>query len=206
MYSIDETDISWATDRENKFKALSPEVEAQNADKFQFLNTTYPGVGDVTNEHFIVWMRTAALPRFRKLYGRIGKDIPAGSQISFDVQASACPKLPIAIDRPLRRARRPCARAVRRSLNALFLLCLSLSCSRLHLPPDLTDFVVSTFEGKKSLVISTLSWMGGKNPFLGIAYIVVGAICIFLSIIFAIKEFVCPRPLGDVRYLRWNLR
>lgn len=33
-------------------------------------------------------MRAAALPRFRKLYGRIEKDIPAGTQLKVDILVS----------------------------------------------------------------------------------------------------------------------
>merc|ERR1711937_1076450 len=33
---------------------------------------------DMTDEHFIVWMRTAGLPNFRKLWGRIDGDLKAG--------------------------------------------------------------------------------------------------------------------------------
>lgn len=53
-------------------------------------------------------------------------------------------------------------------------------------------------------VLSTVSWFGGKNDFLGIAYIVVGAICLLLAAIFGIKQATCPRRLGDVRYLGWK--
>ena len=28
-------------------------------------------------EHFMVWMRTAGLPNFRKLFGKIDQDLPA---------------------------------------------------------------------------------------------------------------------------------
>ena len=36
---------------------------------------------NTTNEHFMVWMRTAGLPNFRKLWGRINSDLKAGKYI-----------------------------------------------------------------------------------------------------------------------------
>lgn len=49
------------------------------------------------------------------------------------------------------------------------------------------------FDGKKSLVISTTSWLGGKNDFLGLAYLIVGAACLVLALAFAIKHKISPR-------------
>nr|GEX89905.1 mitochondrial proton/calcium exchanger protein-like [Tanacetum cinerariifolium] len=56
----------------------------------------------------------------------------------------------------------------------------------------------------KKLVLSTSSWLVGKNNFIGIAYLAVGGLCFFLAIAFTIIYLVKPRRLGDPSYLSWN--
>jgi len=66
------------------------------------------------------------------------------------------------------------------------------------------SFEVSQYGGTKSILISTRTVMGGKNPFLGIAYVVVGGICIVLGALFTATHLIKPRKLGDHTYLTWN--
>ena len=42
----------------------------------------------VTNEHFVVWMREAALQKFRKLYGWINQPIKAGTVLTFEIMSN----------------------------------------------------------------------------------------------------------------------
>lgn len=58
---------------------------------------------------------------------------------------------------------------------------------------DRPDFPASEYEGTKSIIITTKTVMGGRNPFLGIAYVVVGGVCILLGAVFTVTHLVRPR-------------
>ena len=122
----------------------------------------------------MVWMRTAGLPNFRKLYGHASGTLTAGNwTITIVDRTSGAPPASMA--------------------NALTPHTHPASAWR---PVDArghTEFPVTSFSGTKSVVLSTTSWLGGKNPFLGIAYMVVGSICLALFLGFLIRHLVKPR-------------
>jgi len=60
------------------------------------------------------------------------------------------------------------------------------------------NFKVKQFSGTKSVVLSQTSILGGKNPFLGIAYIVVGCICLVVGIVFLIIHIKCGKVTNDM--------
>jgi LEM3 (ligand-effect modulator 3) family / CDC50 family len=98
-------------------------------------------------------------------------------------------------------------------------------CDSLGSTNHILDFPVTEYGGRKTIIISTRTVMGGKNPFLGIAYVVVGGLCVLLGAIFTIAHLIKPRyfplsywtplyststsshsirKLGDHTYLSWN--
>lgn len=138
--TLKKSGIAWSSDVDSKFN--NPPADA-------------PGIriiDDFEDEDFIVWMRTAGLPNFKKLYRIIDTDLEKGTY-------------------------------------------------RIEIE---NNYPVDDFDGKKYVVLSTTSWIGGKNSFLGWAYIVVAIICIVQAVAFAIKHKVSPRKLGDTKYLDWN--
>ena len=62
----------------------------------------------------------------------------------------------------------------------------------------------NAYKVKKSIVLTNLSFLGAKNPSLGIAYIVIGALLILLALLFFITNRIHPREVGDCNYLPWN--
>lgn len=63
---INETGIAWEADLQLKYQ----KPEDEKVYEKMWINNT--------DEHFVVWMRPAGLPDFRKLWGRINKNLPAG--------------------------------------------------------------------------------------------------------------------------------
>ncbi|KAG8217375.1 CDC50/LEM3 family, partial [Butyriboletus roseoflavus] len=66
------------------------------------------------------------------------------------------------------------------------------------------NYPVQGFGGTKSLVISTVSWIGGKNPFLGWAYVAAASVFVLLALAGTIRHLFKPRRLGDMSLLSWN--
>ncbi|KAF9001981.1 CDC50/LEM3 family [Cyathus striatus] len=65
-------------------------------------------------------------------------------------------------------------------------------------------FPVLPYKGTKSFVISTVSWIGGKNPFLGWAYVASAALFVLLALLGTARHLIKPRRLGDMSLLSWN--
>ncbi|XP_061652125.1 cell cycle control protein 50B isoform X1 [Phyllopteryx taeniolatus] len=146
---LDGKGIAWWTDYNIKFRnpSITPLRNAFNGTAKPLfwsrpayeLDPSDPANNGFINQDFLVWMRTAALPDFRKLYRRItegnyANGLPAGNYT-----------LEIAYNYP-----------------------------------------VLSFNGRKKVVFSNVSWMGGKNEFLGIAYLVIGSLCVVMSVVMLI--------------------
>lgn len=67
VYDISSKGIAWDSDLNGRYK---------RPDNYKSIQWT-----DVEDERFMVWMRPAGLPNFRKLWGKIEEDLPAGKYI-----------------------------------------------------------------------------------------------------------------------------
>lgn len=59
----------------------------------------------------------------------------------------------------------------------------------------------------QSLVLSTNSWVGGKNDFLGVMFLIIGSLALATAFAFVLAYhagLVRRRKFGDTSQLSWN--
>ncbi|KAL1926440.1 hypothetical protein VTP01DRAFT_5769 [Rhizomucor pusillus] len=66
------------------------------------------------------------------------------------------------------------------------------------------NYDIRAYGGTKSIIISGTSFLGDRNPFMGLAYIIMGSVCALLGVIFLGWHFFRPRKLGDHDRLSWD--
>ncbi|KAI6710575.1 hypothetical protein JHW43_006905 [Diplocarpon mali] len=187
-YEMAQTGISWESDRElyeeTKYRWDEVLVPPNWIERYPngYSDAWHPRLKE--DEPFQVWMRLAGLPTFSKLAQRNDSATMKAGTYTLDIDHRS--SLPLLI--PSQHSRLSFKSKVLRSRTN----------------QTQTDFNVTEYGGTKSIIISTLTVMGGKNPFLGIAYVVVGAICIILGTLFTVTHLIKPRKLGDHTYLSWN--
>lgn len=158
--------LLWEVDTKVKFKNPISSVGGDLCSAFQEKNTIkppnwqkHPCELDVANADnngflnadFIIWMRVAALPNFRKPYRKLVRQDRFANGL----------------------------------LRGYYLLEIQ------------SNYPVDKFSGKKAFIISTASWLGGKNNFMGIMYIIVGSICTALGLSFIIIHIKFGHRLSE---------
>jgi hypothetical protein len=53
-------------------------------------------------------------------------------------------------------------------------------------------------------VLSTTTWLGGKNHLVGMMYLVLGAFCTAMAGVFAALHHSPPRLFADDRFMSWE--
>jgi len=137
-----ETKIAWASDREG----VLYNDPGSGTEGIRI-------VASFENEHFLIWMRIAAIPSFLKLYAKIDENMDSGV---YRIQVE-------------------------------------------------NNFPVHQFNGKKFFKLTTVEWSGGKNYFIGIAYLVCGVVLWILAFMFALKQIFNRRKMGDTAFLNWTI-
>lgn len=144
--------ITWYTDKNVKYRnpktdnLTLPEVFKDTVKPLYWKKPVYdldpldPTNNGFVNDDLIVWMREAAFPNFKKLYGILNRarpfeeGLPAGNY-TIDIDY---------------------------------------------------NFPVQHFRGRKEVVLTTLTWFGGQNHFLPIAYLVTSSLILLLAIVLTV--------------------
>jgi hypothetical protein len=177
-YNMTKKGIAWSSDKDLYKQSKYDQhavVPPPNWADYDYAKDGLPALHE--DEDFMVWMRTAGLPSFSKLSRR--NDDTAMEKGTYQLSIK---------DRMLSRRELLKVRSTLRN-DVLTIL----------------EFNVTEYSGTKAILISTRTVMGGKNPFMGIAYVVVGGVCVLLGALFTIAYLVRPRYVNAMIRLVLNM-
>lgn len=147
---VSTNDIAPKTDQKYMFADYIPQF-------FNPLINRLRGGSNITtlvkkDQHFIIWMRLAPLPSFRKLWGIINdQELLPGDQLQLTVT---------------------------------------------------NRYNSFGFDGKKSIVVSSATWLGSRNPFMGIVFLITGCLFVTAGVMYlVVAVWIRPRKFGDLSVL-----
>jgi hypothetical protein len=159
--------IAWSSDKDlygtTQYKRDQVVPPPNWRERIPEYNDNFPFPDLHEDEAFQVWMRTAGLPTFSKLALRNDDDVMESGRYVIEI------------------------------FDCEYMSWQRSPTTRFKLTHVLLDFPVLVYDGTKSILISTRTVMGGRNPFLGIAYIVVGGLCLILGTVFTATQLIKPR-------------
>jgi hypothetical protein len=154
--TVDDSSIAWPSDAKHLYGAVLP----QNFNDDPASRGGGTATGPLNeDQHLMAWLRPAASPTVRKLWGVIDTALPAGSTLRVDVA---------------------------------------------------NRYNTYGWGGAKAIVLTTATWAGGRNHFLGAAYLAVSGACLLAAAAFALGAgtgccgLVRRRRFGDPAELSWN--
>lgn len=159
------------------------------------LDVRNPTNNGFLNEDLIVWMREAAFPNFKKLYGILNrsqkpftKGLPVGNysiDINYSILWPACCRgwgACVHLFPVLSAIKTQIPQQELLYFKSLFSTELVFDGALSALTSASPDFPVQPFQGRKEVVLTTLTWFGGQNHFLPIAYLVTGSVVLLVAV------------------------
>ncbi|CAF0722003.1 unnamed protein product [Brachionus calyciflorus] len=181
--NISKANLAWDSDRKYKFSNLTNSVNSIKPPNWSRRVTESHEI----IEDLMVWMRTAAFPSFRKLYGRILLEENQKLEYKQDKKSINFYKFLKKFEKNDSLLNNGTSDFKIKFSKYFKPINSSFSIMRLPKGQYFIDidyrYMVKQFDGKKFIVLANTSWLGGKSYFMAWTYLIVGILCFITAIV-----------------------